>query len=218
MFSFLAVCTTISNTSSQGQPNLERILDANELLDFAIQIARGMRHLEERNVIHRDLAARNVLIDHTRTLKISDFGMSRQMEVYVIATGGSNVVQRKVPLRWMSPEAVTDGKYSSSSDVWSFGVVLWEIGTLGAFPYVNLPNDRVLHYILTGGRLQIPPNFSPSLRELILRCWQLDPAKRPRFHQIVADLENMTSKTNQNTAYVDFSQINPYYMLPPTQQ
>lgn len=178
-----------------------------------------MRHLEKQNVIHRDLAARNVLIDHTRTLKISDFGMSRQMEVYVIATGNPNKAHRKVPLRWMPPEAITMGKYSLSSDVWSFGIVLWELGTLGAFPYVNLPNDRVLPHILTGGRLIVPPNCTPSLRELILRCWQLDPIQRPPFCQIVNELEGMRQDSNRgHSAYVDFEHVNPYYMLPPTQQ
>lgn len=199
---------------------MEKVLEANELLQFAIQIVRGMTHLEQRQLIHRDLAARNILIDRSKTLKISDFGMSRQTEVYVVTRNNARSCQRKVPLRWMPPEAITNGEYSSSSDVWSFAVVLWELGTLGAFPYTNISNERVLTYLLEGGRLHVPPTCTPRLRELILQCWQLDPANRPTFCHLLVELEKMQAPPHEqlSRAYVNFELLNPSYDFPSTQQ
>uniref|UniRef100_A0A182YIL5 Uncharacterized protein n=1 Tax=Anopheles stephensi TaxID=30069 RepID=A0A182YIL5_ANOST len=112
------------NSSALGSCSLEYVLDHKELHNFAKQIACGMERLEELQITHRDLAARNILIDERKTLKISDFGLSRT-GIYV------NTRNKKVPLRWLSIEAMRDNLYSNKSDVWAFGIVLWEIGTLG---------------------------------------------------------------------------------------
>uniref|UniRef100_A0A182WA62 Protein kinase domain-containing protein n=1 Tax=Anopheles minimus TaxID=112268 RepID=A0A182WA62_9DIPT len=112
------------NNSTLGSCSLEYVLDHKELHNFAKQIAFGMERLEELQITHRDLAARNILIDERKTLKISDFGLSRT-GIYV------NTRNKKVPLRWLSIEAMRDNLYSNKSDVWAFGIVLWEIGTLG---------------------------------------------------------------------------------------
>lgn len=112
------------------EKKIDYVLDNRDLEIFGLQIARGMAHLESRAIVHRDLAARNVLMDAYKNLKISDFGMSRT-GIYV------NKTTRKFPLRWMSPEALINRTYSNKSDVWSFGIVLWEIGTLGKLFFIR---------------------------------------------------------------------------------
>ncbi|KAF5307968.1 hypothetical protein FQR65_LT06535 [Abscondita terminalis] len=134
---------------------VESTLDHTELQNFALQIARGMEHLEKIPIAHRDLAARNILINEFKELKVSDFGLSR-MGPYV------NGKRNKMPLRWMSLEAIEDNFYDSKSDVWSFAVVLWEIGTLGAFPYEQVSNEM---------------------------CWSKDPDLRPSFKELVELLD-----------------------------
>ncbi|XP_054283321.1 fibroblast growth factor receptor-like [Macrosteles quadrilineatus] len=149
-------CSAMSSIAVDGI-TLEVVLDPRELHSFASQIARGMSYLEAKQITHRDLAARNILIDERKTLKISDFGLSRS-GIYV------NTKRRKVPLRWLSVEAMRDSLYSSKSDVWAFGVVLWEIGTLGGFPYPTVSDHELLAFLLSGKRLEKPDNISDELQ------------------------------------------------------
>jgi len=189
---------------SKTSRSIEYVLDHNELHHFAVQIARGMKHLEEKQITHRDLAARNILINDSKTLKISDFGLSR-MGIYV------NTKTKQVPLRWLSVEAIRDRLYSNKSDVWAFGVVLWEIGTLGAFPYPTVSNNELLSYLQAGKRLERPENISPELYSLMLNCWEESPSNRPNFKEILAKLE-----PQKQQIYIDFKDIDPYYVFPPT--
>lgn len=201
-----ALYTTVSNNadlSASSAGSLEYVLDHKELHKFAIQIARGMSHLEERKITHRDLAARNVLIDEQKTLKISDFGLSRT-GIYV------NTRNKRVPLRWLSIEAVRDNLYSSKSDVWAFGIVLWEIGTLGGFPYPTIGNHELLSYLISGRRLQRPDNCTEDLYQTMLQCWQEHPEDRPSFAELVAKLE-----PPQQKIYIDFNDLGPDYVFPP---
>ncbi|CAO1321720.1 unnamed protein product [Diamesa serratosioi] len=191
--------SAITNTS-----HLEYIVDHVELHNFAIQIARGMKHLEEKQITHRDLAARNILIDENKTLKISDFGLSRT-GIYV------NTKNKKVPLRWLSIEAMKDNLYSSKSDVWAFAIVLWEIGTLGGFPYPTVSNHELLTFLKTGQRLDQPENCSTYLFELMTHCWEADPDNRPSFNDINKKLD-----PNRRKIYIDFSELSPNYVFPPT--
>ncbi|CRK99865.1 CLUMA_CG013168, isoform A [Clunio marinus] len=185
---------------------LEYVVDHKELHNFAIQIARGMRHLQDLQITHRDLAARNILIDENKTLKISDFGLSRS-GIYV------NTKNKKVPLRWLSIEAMKDNLYSSKSDVWAFAILLWEIGTLGGFPYPTVSNHELLGYLKSGERLAKPENCSDTLYELMLHCWQHDPDDRPDFGDICRKLD-----PNKNKIYIDFSELDPNYVFPPTSE
>ncbi|CAH3196431.1 unnamed protein product [Porites evermanni] len=107
-----------------------------QLFSFAWQIAKGMNHLAENNLVHRDLAARNVLVGHDNQIKVSDFGLMRQIYEDV----SSSAKSRKLPVKWMAPESLYQGVYTTKSDVWSFGVVLWELATLGGVPYPTLTN------------------------------------------------------------------------------
>lgn len=190
----------LSDIGSRPEP----VLDHRELENFALQIATGMAYLEKIPVVHRDLAARNILITKEKVLKISDFGMSR-CGPYV------NRHFRKVPLRWMAIEAIDEFKTDSKSDVWSFGVLLWEIGTLGAFPYENIPNDLILQALKSGVRLSRPEICTDDLYGLMQRCWMENPKDRPTFADIVDDF---TAKKQH--VYVDFKRVNPNYVFPPT--
>ncbi|CAH2006196.1 unnamed protein product [Acanthoscelides obtectus] len=181
----------------------EPALDHKELENFAYQIACGMAHLENKGIVHRDLAARNILITHNKTLKVSDFGMSRQ---------GTYITYRlkKIPLRWKALEFLEQFKDDSKTDVWAYGVVLWEIGTLGAFPYEEIHNDNILAYLQAGNRLAKPITCTDAHYQVMMSCWERDPCKRPTF----ADIRRHFAFT-KNHAYVDFSGINPSYVFPP---
>lgn len=191
---------------SMSNASLEYVLDHKELHGFAIQIARGMRHLEERQITHRDLAARNILIDENKTLKVSDFGLSRT-GIYV------NTRNKKVPLRWLSIEAMRDNLYSSKSDVWALGIVLWEIGTLGGYPYPTVGNHEILSFLSSGQRLQRPENCSNHLYEIMLQCWSEKAEDRPSFSELVTKLE-----PQQQKIYIDFDELGPDYVFPPTDE
>lgn len=187
---------------------LEYILDPTELQNFAIQIARGMAHLEQKQITHRDLAARNVLINERKVLKISDFGLSRS-GIYV------NTKHKKVPLRWLSVEAMRENFYSSKSDVWAFAIVLWEIGTLGGFPYPTVSDMDLLNFLDEGKRLEKPDNCSDELYTLMLHCWSKTPDLRPSFADIVSHLDSVICRKH---VYVDFTSLKPNYSFPPTEQ
>ncbi|XP_058815505.1 tyrosine-protein kinase Mer isoform X2 [Topomyia yanbarensis] len=202
--------TTLSGSTGQEDvskepASIEYVLDHKELHDFARQIACGMQHLEEKQITHRDLAARNILIDERKTLKISDFGLSRT-GIYV------NTRNKKVPLRWLSIEAMRDNLYSSKSDVWAFGIVLWEIGTLGGYPYPTVSNHELLSFLHNGCRLDRPEICTTDLYELMLNCWKADPEDRPSFHQINKSLQP------HRRIYIDFNEIEPTYVFPPTSE
>ncbi|XP_019868373.2 fibroblast growth factor receptor-like [Aethina tumida] len=156
-------------------------LSEKELYNFALQIAKGMEFLEKIPITHRDLAARNILLTQNKTLKISDFGLSR-MGPY------TSKKSSPLPLRWMSIEAILQSTYSNKSDVWSFGVVLWEIGTLGGFPYGGIQAEALLPRLLNGERLSRPEICSEQIYKLMLECWEQNPDDRPSFQQIVLRL------------------------------
>ncbi|XP_034472866.1 vascular endothelial growth factor receptor 2 [Drosophila innubila] len=182
----------------------EYILDNKELHHFALQIANGMRFLEEQEITHRDLAARNVLIDNNKTLKISDFGLSRH-GIY------TNTRTRKLPLRWLSIEAIRDNLYSSKSDIWAYGVVLWEIGTLGASPYPTISNSELIPFLLSGNRLERPDICTPQVYTIMLQCWLEDPEERPTFDALYKVL-------SPKTTYVDINSLSDDYVFPPIKE
>ncbi|WKY01069.1 hypothetical protein Q1695_015232 [Nippostrongylus brasiliensis] len=166
--------TAAMHSSLIGTDQLQYSLDPAELQSFAAQVANGMAHLESLNITHRDLAARNILVGENKQLKISDFGMSRP-GVYVKMSKGV------IPLRWLSPEAIRDNIYSTKSDVWAYGIVLWEIVTLGGFPYPTVCDKDMLQYLLDGNRLEKPISCSDEIYAVMTECWRLCARDRPSF-------------------------------------
>uniref|UniRef100_A0A452REI1 Tyrosine-protein kinase receptor n=1 Tax=Ursus americanus TaxID=9643 RepID=A0A452REI1_URSAM len=152
------------------------------MIQMAGEIADGMAYLAANKFVHRDLAARNCMVSQDFTVKIGDFGMTRDVyETDYYRKGGKGLL----PVRWMAPESLKDGIFTTHSDVWSFGVVLWEIVTLAEQPYQGLSNEQVLKFVMDGGVLEELESCPLQLQELMSRCWQQNPRLRPTFTHIL---------------------------------
>uniref|UniRef100_A0A8C9SNF3 receptor protein-tyrosine kinase n=1 Tax=Scleropages formosus TaxID=113540 RepID=A0A8C9SNF3_SCLFO len=158
-------------------------LDIDDLLRFSYQVAQGLEFLASKNCIHRDVAARNVLLADCRVAKICDFGLARDI------MNDSNYVVKgnaRLPVKWMAPESIFDCVYTVQSDVWSYGVLLWEIFSLGKNPYPGIPVDTTFYEMIRDGYQMSPPEFAPQeIYTIIKMCWDLEPTRRPTFQYIV---------------------------------
>ncbi|NWR30243.1 ROS1 kinase, partial [Tachuris rubrigastra] len=170
------------------------LLTVTDLLDICLDVCKGCVYLEKMHFIHRDLAARNCLVSEkeyessSRIVKIGDFGLAR--DVY------KNDYYRKrgeglLPVRWMAPESLIDGVFTNHSDVWAFGILVWETLTLGQQPYPGLSNTEVLHHVRSGGRLESPNSCPDGLCDLMTRCWSQEPHNRPTFSYIHDKLQEI---------------------------
>merc|ERR1711915_675167 len=164
-------------------------LSTKALLGMCQDAASGMEYLESKNCIHRDLAARNCLVGETHVVKISDFGMSREEEEYIVSDG-----LKQIPIKWTAPEALNYGKYTSLCDVWSFGVLAWEIFSKGGTPYQGMTNTRARELIDSGYRMPAPEGTPDEVYQLMLRCWQYEPDDRPHFAEIHATVDLLYSR------------------------
>ncbi|XP_061710909.1 tyrosine kinase receptor Cad96Ca-like isoform X1 [Cydia pomonella] len=165
-----------------------QFLTSRDLTHFAYQVARGMDFLSSKGIIHRDLAARNVLITEERMCKVADFGFARDV-------AGTHVYERKsdgrLPIRWMAPESLYDDIFSVKSDIWSFGVLLWEIVTLGSTPYPGLSAGDVMRKVREGHRLEKPEHCRRELYNIMYYCWEAEASSRPDFKEVVSMLERL---------------------------
>ncbi|KAM8889361.1 tyrosine-protein kinase receptor Tie-1 isoform 2-T2 [Synchiropus picturatus] len=160
-------------------------LTSQQLLQFAVDVATGMHYLSDKQFIHRDLAARNVLVGDSLVAKIADFGLSRGEEVYVKKTMG------RLPVRWMAIESLNYSVYTTKSDVWSFGILLWEIVSLGGTPYCGMTCAELYEKLPQGYRMEKPKNCDDEVYELMRQCWRDRPYERPPFSQISVQLNRM---------------------------
>lgn len=160
-----------------------------QLLGMLRGIAAGMQYLSEMNYVHRDLAARNILVNGNLVCKVSDFGLSRVLEddpeAAYTTRGG------KIPIRWTAPEAITYRKFTSASDVWSYGIVMWEVISYGERPYWEMSNQDVIKAVDEGYRLPAPMDCPVVLHQLMLDCWEKNRSDRPKFGQIVNTLDRL---------------------------
>ncbi|XP_020607168.1 tyrosine-protein kinase receptor torso-like [Orbicella faveolata] len=238
----LTILKSSENNDDDDDEEEADSLTTQKLFSFARQIAKGMNHLAEKGFIHRDLAARNILVGSDNRVKVKpslshqpkvkDFGLMRQ--IYEDVYSGKNT--KKLPVKWMTPESINDSIYTIKSDVWSFGIILWEMATMGGVPYPTLTNRELCGLLKTGYRMERPDMcsstrvsiidqfcsamqllnvLSSSYRyELMSECWNEDPSSRPSFSELIDRLEVMMTR---NVPYCDLDrhdESRPYYNLP----
>ncbi|XP_039971985.1 macrophage-stimulating protein receptor-like isoform X2 [Xiphias gladius] len=189
-----------------------------DLIGFGLQVAKGMEYLAQKKFVHRDLAARNCMLDETFTVKVADFGMARDIydkEYYSI----QNHKRAKLPVKWMAIESLQTQKFTTKSDVWSYGILMWELLTRGASPYPDVDPYDITHYLLKGRRL-LQPQFCPdTLYSIMLTCWDPEPECRPSFHSLVTEVQHILSclegehYISLKVTYVNLDQPRPYPSL-----
>ncbi|XP_037531691.1 vascular endothelial growth factor receptor kdr-like [Nematolebias whitei] len=173
----------------------KRVLTLEDLICYSFQVAKGMEFLASRKCIHRDLAARNILLSENNVVKICDFGLARDIykDPDYVRKGDA-----RLPLKWMAPEAIFDKIYTTQSDVWSFGVLMWEIFSLGASPYPGVQLDEEFCCKLKDGTRMRAPDYAPTeIYQTMLDCWQGEPQQRPTFTELVERLGDLLQASVQ---------------------
>ncbi|KAM4571352.1 tyrosine-protein kinase Srms [Fundulus diaphanus] len=180
-------------TSNEGQ-----VLKTAHLIYMGGQVADGMGYLEDRHIVHRDLAARNILVGDDLICKVADFGLARIIKDSVY-TASRNT---KIPVRWTAPEAALHQRFSVKSDVWSFGVLLYEMMSRGKMPYEGKTNKEVMDILTSGYRLPSPNRCPQNIYRIMLDCWHSEPSKRPSFHALQSQLDSIYERIYYKTVEV----------------
>ncbi|XP_073435645.1 tyrosine-protein kinase CSK isoform X1 [Dendrobates tinctorius] len=176
---FMAKGSLVDYLRSRGRS----VLGGDCLLKFSLDVSEGMEYLEDNNFVHRDLAARNVLVSEDNIAKVSDFGLTKEAS----ATQDTS----KLPVKWTSPEALREKNFSTKSDVWSFGILLWEIYSFGRVPYPRIALKDVVPRVEKGYKMDAPDGCPAIVYELMKQCWHLDPNQRPSFRKLREQLEHI---------------------------
>ncbi|KAJ6667753.1 hypothetical protein lerEdw1_016074, partial [Lerista edwardsae] len=193
----------------------ERNPTVKDLIGFGLQVAQGMNYLAQKKFVHRDLAARNCMLDETFTVKVADFGLARDVfdkEYYSIQRHR----RAKLPVKWMALESLQTQKFTTKSDVWSFGILMWELMTRGASPYPEVDPYDMTHYLLQGRRLPQPEYCPDSLYTIMLNCWTPNPEERPTFSALIQEVEHIVAclkgdhYINLNVTYINLEQGLPF--------
>ncbi|XP_029306211.1 tyrosine-protein kinase Mer [Cottoperca gobio] len=180
-------------------------LPTQTLLKFMVDIALGMEYLSGRNFLHRDLAARNCMLRDDMTVCVADFGLSKKIYSGDYYRQGRIA---KMPVKWIAVESLADRVFTVKSDVWAFGVTMWEIATRGMTPYPGIQNHEIYDYLLEGQRLKQPGDCLDELYEIMYSCWRTDPLDRPFFPQMREMLEKLTEKLPESFSKDDIIYIN----------
>lgn len=209
LLSFLR--THRSKGTYYNSPEGDGSLGPRDLTTFAFQVCQGMQYIASRGIIHRDLAARNVLVDEHNRCKVADFGLSRS-----IKDSHTDVYQQRskgaLPVRWLAPECLYLQVFTTKSDVWAFGILLWEIVTLGSTPYPGLCAQEVIKQVREGHIMPQPSHCRWELYRLMRACWSPDPKERPGFAQLCSDLDKLIKL---NAGYIDLDNFpeHAYYNM-----
>ncbi|XP_015230415.1 PREDICTED: tyrosine-protein kinase receptor TYRO3 [Cyprinodon variegatus] len=186
-------------------------LSLQTLVQFMLDIARGMEYLSSKSIIHRDLAARNCMLDESMSVCVADFGLSKKIYSGDYYRQGS---VSKLPVKWIALESLADNVYTTQSDVWAFGVTMWEIMTRGQTPYPGVENSEIYEFLIKGERLKKPADCREDIYEIMHRCWSPVPKCRPSFQQLVTQLEALhltltpTTPLKEPLLYVNLEEDN----------
>ncbi|CDW52856.1 Pkinase Tyr domain containing protein [Trichuris trichiura] len=197
----------IQNAENHGDMDLDKILCLKDLVSFSWQISVGLEYLSQKGYVHRDVAARNVLVDRDKRIKIGDFGLCRYVYSDMVYMGKGG----RLPVKWMALEAIKNCEFTTKSDVWSFGVLLFEIITLGGSPYPGIQPMDMEKLLEEGHRMEQPVNCPDDMYSIMLDCWQAEPSKRPDFTEIRERLRGMLEKITEDYGYTGLSQSRDYY-------
>lgn len=188
VFEFMPGGSVYDHVRKQGPPRVAAVLR------IALEVARGMDYLHRRKIVHRDLKAANLLLDDQGTVKIADFGVARVLDHGGVMTAETGTY------RWMAPEVIEHNPYSEKADVFSFGILLWELLT-GKIPYNDMtPLQAAVGVVQKGLRPPLPPNCPPPLADMMRLCWQRDPAVRPSFETLKHKLGDLHEIYQQQDA------------------